>query len=491
MKTIFRLTLIVLFLTAAIGLLQVNSERQFMNYEPQEGEASAVVLSADSTYTQTFTVARRSVSRIAIYLRPTSDSPLPNLPLLFTVSSPTEGLTTVNVPASFINRDGTTQIRFNPPLTTSFNDLLTLTITVPPDLSGRLRAQTINQDDNGPAPTVSFAINSQEYPSPLAFQVYYNYRPPLSYQLSLVFIFLALWLMSRRPFFHSLVSTSYVLIGSVAYVSPAVQLNHIPWLLGAACAISLTGMLLLLRSHQLTPAAVFLGAHAYAFSTYFALHAQVGRSVLLVFSLLPFIFYFIRRQRKSPSRVFFLGGLLSLGVVVIALALFQPAAPFPAHTASLKDILLNPNQVPDADKLQAPYFALQIPHDNSSEIARSGGWDNYGSYLGFINVCLAIIGLLFYAKRHIAITLVGLTGLIVATVPLVTTSLLTWLWFPPQYIIILLTFALSFFAALGLFRLQKFLGPYPVTSFIVYSIMFFALFDLFNVIGKTLQFSLL
>lgn len=489
MKTLCRLLLIAVFLLAAAALFLVTSEREFVSYEPLEGELSGIILRTNTSYQQTFITNRHSISRLSIFLRPATDQPLPNDVLGITITSSDAVLNNTVIPVSFLNRDGATQVNFSPSLATQPGDLITFVLSAPPALSGLIRVQPTDLINNPDISDISFSIAGAAQPSPLAFQLYYNYRPPLSYQLAIYLLFLVIWLASRRSLLHPLILTAYVLFSTIAFLSPAAMLANFYWSLTLAFIVSLTGMLLLLRSYQLPPAAILFGANAFAFSTYFALHAQAGRDKLLVFSFIPIILWLIHVRPKSTYRLVF--GLVPLLLLAwLFFAPYQSPLPRPALVANLKDILLDPNQIAAADKFQASYLALQIPQGDPSAILRSGGWDNFGSYIGIINLSLALIGFAALARRYWFTALIGSTGLLLAATPL-TLLLVDRLFLPPQYLIVLLTFALAFFASFGLLKLDRFLGPGLVASFIVYSITIFALFDLLNVTSKTLQFGLL
>lgn len=489
MKTLYRLLSVAVFLLAAAALFFVTSEREFVSYQPLEGELSGIILRSNTVYQQTFITDRHSISRLSLFLRPVTDQPLPDDVLGITITSSEAVLNNTVIPVSFLNRDGATQVNFSPSLATSPGDSITFVLSAPPALSGLIRVQTMDLINNPDISDISFSIGGVTQPSPLAYQLYYKYRPPLSYQLAIYLLFLVIWLVSRRSLLHPLILAAYVILSTIAFQSPAAMLTNFYWSLTLAFIVSLTGMLLLLRSYQLPPAAILVGANAFAFSTYFALHAQAGRDKLLVFSSIPLLIWFILVRKKPAYRLAF-GFILLLLLAGLFFAPYQSPLPRPALVANLKDILLDPNQIATADKFQASYLALQIPQGDPSAILRSGGWDNFGSYIGIINLSLALIGFSALARRYWYITLLGSTGLLLAATPL-TLWLVSRLFLPPQYLIILLTFALAFFASFGLSKLSRFLGPGLVTSFIIYSITIFALFDLLNVTSKTLQFGLL
>ncbi len=489
MKKSFRLILIMLFLLSSIGLFSINTEREFVSYTPQEGE-SGVVLGSDAAYRQTFVTERHSISRLTLFLRPLI-SELP--PASFTVNLSTGDTVrkSTTVPASLVDRDGATQIKFPSPLPTTPGDTITLTIDIPASLHNLLRAQVVSAADNPDISDISFFVNDAQQPLPLAFQLFYDYRPPLSYQLAIYLIFICIWLASQRSLLHPAIITSYVIASVLAFLSPMILLTSINWFLAIAFVLAVGGMILLLRTYGLTPPSIFLGANAFGFSTYFALHAQSGRDLLLLFSLLPWLFLLSRPSIKSPLRFMSLAVLLCGLLIFLLLAHYRAPSVTPLLVANLKDILLDPNQIPTADKFQAAYYALQIPRGDPATILAAGGWDNFGSYLGYLNLPFALVGLLFYSKQSRGIALLGALGFLVAAFSPLTTLLVPSLWFPPQYLIILLSFALAFFSAFGLEKLRLFLGLHPVTTFIVSSLAVIALFDLLNVTSKTLQFGLL
>lgn len=489
MTIVYRLLLIILCLSLAAAFFTVNSEREFIIFNPQEGELAGIVLQSGHDYRQSFTVYRRSLSRLSLALRPTIETALPNHSFTFILYSGSAAPLTKSIPVSFIDREGVTRIDFDPPLFTNPGDTISFSLSIPPELSGLLRAQTVNIADSPDLAATSFTIDNQPQPVPLAWQMFYDFHPPLSYQLGIFLLWLAFWLVLRLPLSHPVVLSSYVLAAVIAYLSPAVFLGQYYWLLALSSVAAMAGMILLLRSLSLSAPLVLFGANAFAFSTFFALHSYAGRPQMLAFSLIPLLcFLFINTHPKRR--------LLLLAITIICLLIFLFAAPYhspavsPLLVASLKDILLDPNQIPTADKFQAAYYALQIPRGDPSVVVQSG-WEHFGSYIGFINLSFSLLGLLFYARRFWLVALIGLAGLTISALPFTTPYFLSRLWLPPQYFIILLSFALAFFAAFGLSKLQSFLRDSRLTQFIIYMIAIFALFDLLNVTSKTIQFGLL
>jgi len=488
MKPILKYILIITLICAAFLLFFVNSDREFIRYLPQEGEPFSIVLRSDSIYQQTFASSRHTISRLSLFIRPSVSSPLPAKSFIVSVHQADHLLAQQAVATSFIDDGGATQVQFTPPITTEPGQILSFSISVPPALSGKIRAQTVNQDDKPVTDDISLTIDSSPQPQPLAFQLYYGFRPPLSFQLSILLLLAATLLLLNRPLNSPIPLAIYIIATAAAYISPSIIVGDFSFTLLLAFFLAQLTMILLLYSYQLPAPVIFLGANAFAFSTYFPLHVYAERDKLIIFALLPALFWLTKSKK---SRHIFLTALLVLSLSLLIFLPYASSEHKPVHVANLKDILLDPNQIPTTDKFHAAYYALQIPKGDPNVIDQYGGWDHFGSYFGLINLSLALLGIVIHGKKHWPILLLGALAIIVSANSFITPHLATIFFFPPQHLIIISSFALAVFAALGLNSLWRFLKYNPLTNTIIYLIVFIALLDLLNVSSKTLQFGLL
>jgi|GEM_PF-2961818 hypothetical protein len=492
MKKIYRYILGALLIAISFSLLATKFDREYITFSPQEGDVGSVILKSGGTYQQTFTVTRRSISQMSLPVSRAVVSPVTESSIELTILRDNEVLAVEQINPSIIKDDGSTQVKFAKPITTKPGQEITLSLNVPSILSGSYRTQLSLPTEKQESANASFYIGDELQDKYLAFNVFYVFRPPLSYQMGTLLFLLSIFIILNLSLKSRAAIILYTVALSAAYIYPVVALGNFSLLLLGTFTISFVGMFLFLRKLKFSLPAILLGAHMYAFTTYFPLHISAGREKLLCFAFLPFIFYFFYPLVGDYKRKIKLSLLMIFIMAMLVVFLPYEAPPVtPIHTANLKDIFLDPNQIPTGDKFHAAYYVLQIPKGDPSVIDYYGGWDNFGSYIGFINMGLAFIGIIFGGKRYWSLLVVGAIGLLISTAQFVTPYLATVMLVPPQYFIIITTFSLSVFAAVGLKTLWRFLRKDPLTNVLIIMIVFFALLDLLNVTSKTLQFGLL
>ena len=492
MKKTHRYLLGIIILLISPFFFTAKFDLQYISNPAQEGEVAGVKLAAGKSYLQSFSTTRHSISELSLFLRPATTKPVTTHSIKLKVHRGDEILATQEINPSFINNDSQTNVRFPSPLVTKPGQLISFSLTVPPELSGNYRAQLSLPNEDSEARNATFYLDNQPQDQNLAFNVSYTFRPPLSYQLGILSLFLAAFLIANlSPKSHAAI-IFYAITLTASFISPVVALDSFSPLLLATFIVGFLSMFFFLRSLNLPLPAILLGAHAYSFTTYFPLHILSGRAKLISFAFLPLVFLMFYPSRRFIKKHFKLSGLILIIIFILLIFLpYQPPSIKPIHTAQLKDIFLDPNQTPVSDKFHPAYNALQIPKEDPSVIEYYGGWDNFGSYIGFINLLLALVGIVFTAKRYMPLLAIGVIALVISSTQLLIPSVSIFLPIPPQYLIIIATFILTTFATLGLTRLWRFLGKDPLTNAIIITIVIFALFDLLNVSSKTLQFSLL
>jgi hypothetical protein len=487
-----RVLLSAVIILVAIPFFFTVFDREYISFSPEEGQLNAIRLETETEYLQSFTATRRSISQLSLFLRPATSNHSTNSNLGLSVSQNNNVLATQQINLSFIDPDKPTQVHFSPPLVVTPGDPIIFSLTVPASLSGQYRAQLSSPEDKPQSIKTTFTINGQEHDQELAFKVFYRFKPPLSFQLGVFLLLLstitAANLSSKSLFFFVLYTVSL----SVAYLFPLISLGNFSLSILFAFIAAFSGMFIFLRKLNLPILAVLAGSHAFAFTTYFPLHAMASRNKLLLFAFLPLLCLLLCPSLRFLKKHLVLALSTMLAIVLLLIFLpYKPPPVAPTHTASIKDIYLDANQIPLANKFHAAYYALQIPKGDPSYIAQDSGWDHFGSYIGFINFPLAMIGLAAGVKRHWPIALLGIASLFISANPLLTPHLASLMSFPPQYLIIVASFSLSVFAAIGLNSVWQFLRPDKLTNALIFAIVFIALFDLLNVSSKTLQFGLL
>lgn len=488
-----RILIAALPLGAGLLLGTISTDREYINLVPEEGIQNGVVLEAGKQYEQTFAATRTSLTRLSLFLRPLKA----NLPreekVEITLSKGDAVIARQAASAAFIDTEAATQFRFTPSLQTERGELITIRLTVSPGLDKAVRLQLRPHDGSFDPATVIFKINGEVQNSPAGYQVYYQYRPPFAIQIAGLLIFAALLIAAKIRPAHPASAALYVFGLTVLYLSPAWLLGNPPLFLSLITAIALGGMLVLLQKQGLSLPAILLGAHAFAFTTWFPLHVLAGRLKIMPFVLLPLLF-FIPSLASKKYRLFGFALLIGGALLASAVLPWTPAPHLAGLTASPKDIFLDPNQIPSSFKFDQDFLRVsQVPIRDPDVIAKAGGWDHFGSYIGFITSVLALLGLATRLKKSWKLALVGALGLLLATIPAVTAAANTILPFPAQYAIILATFTLAYFAAQGLEVIALIVGAKTenVPSLLIYAIMAIALLDMLQVASRTLEFGLL
>lgn len=472
---VYKIVCSVALLVMGLALLAVRVDREYINLQPAEGESASVVLTAGHTFQQSFPATRPNISRVSLFIRSAAvDLRADNIQITVATGDTVEQRL---LPTSLIDQEGATSVRFHPPLPTRTGQIVTITVSVPHTLDGMLRVQTRPLDNTFDPGTVTFSIDGKPQTSPLAYMVHFRSTPALAVQLGGLALLAALliWLPSV---------SLYVLGVSALFLAPAFQLGSWPLVEFAFTAIALAGMTAYLRQVglELTPALV--GGHAFAFSTWYILHAQAGHSFYVIAAALPLIFMLAHQPLTQPSRR--QKQLLATISLLVLLALTQiPGITFASAldaTASPRDIFLDPVQNAAAVKVLSPS-------------GQALAWSHFGSYLGPINSLLAAIGLIYVAKRHRAIVACGLIGALLALTPLHRPAA-ALLPIPSQHLIILTTLALAFCAGFGLSLLRRFLEPYPHSRVIIVPLVtnllaLLALLDLWHVAAGVLEYPLL
>jgi hypothetical protein len=159
MNTSLKIGAIAFLILAAVTLLQIKVDREYINHAPTEGQEAGIVLQTGHAYEQTFIARRPTITRLGIFLRPVQTS-LPAEEVTVEVQHRETLLGQAVIPASFIDAEGSSQVRFTPALSVPAGEPVTISISVPPALSERIRLQQRVVDSTFDASNVAFTVDS-------------------------------------------------------------------------------------------------------------------------------------------------------------------------------------------------------------------------------------------------------------------------------------------------------------------------------------------
>lgn len=423
-------------LLAVIGLslFFVTTDREFINLSPTEGELHGISLETGTIYEQSFPATRSSVSRIGLFLRPVTRD-IPAAALIVGLLQNGEKVGEQALPAAFIDTERSSQVRFSPRVPVKHGDNITIRLTVPPELSGKIRIQQREPDETFDNTYATSTINGEVQPGPFAYQVYYGYKPPLAIQLGGLALLCAVYLLLTRWIKQHQIVSFIVLaaILAILYTVPASLLTSYFLYLISVIFLAFLAMFFFLQRQNLSFPSALTGASIFAFTTWWPLHFATDWH------------WPAGLARQAPL---------------------------------LKDIFLDPRQIPTAN---------------------GGNWEHFGSYIGIIGFALATIGFLSvigkiqrqslsdtskkipitHSTFHITVIVILLLAL-----PLIKIGV-------PD-ISILITFSLAIFAARGLETLKNFISRADqLTNTIIYIIAALVLLDLFHISARTLEFGLI
>lgn len=257
---------------AGLALFTVRTDREFINLTPSPGSTeNSLTLEASRAYEQKFPATRTSISRLGLYLRPQTRNLTPSAVSLSILASG-QLRAQEKIPTSFIDAEGVSEIRLSRPVTVTRGEEITIVLDVPSELSGQIRALTRTPDETFNADYAHFTIDQTAHAAPLAYQVYYRYRPPLAWQMGgLLLIWALAVLFPQRLGSRKII----VLLGfslAILYAAPAFLFGSFPLLLIGVTTLAFTGMALTLIRQKLSLPAVLAGACLFAFTTWWPLH---------------------------------------------------------------------------------------------------------------------------------------------------------------------------------------------------------------------------
>lgn len=474
---------VVLLIIAGL-LANARADRLFLDLRPSEGGANTIIFDHGKEYKHSFIAFRASLSRLGFYIRALQDE-LPDAAITLQLWRGDSLIITKEIPTVFLDETGAAEIHFNPPVATQVGETLLAVLSIPPELHQKVGWQLRVQDETfNPAHAKSF-INNSELANPAAYQAYVAERPTVALQLAgFMTLGVLLWWLPKRNMVARYASLAlYALAVSHLQAVSVITVGAYPFLLIISQAIALAGMYLLLRRYMTIVPSLF-GAHLFAFTTWYALQLGAGRPWYLMASLLPLVVLAAQRllqpiARRVSPRVMVVGVVAVLAIILFVwrgLAGLPAAAPG-AIVAHPRDVFLDPHQVSDSLKSLSEDVALP--------------WDHFGAYTGIPYILAAAVGL-GRGRTHKVMLLFLASAALVSLVPAAASAAALVLPLPPAYLVILVVFALAFFAGHGLQILYNFLGKKDrLVRVLLAAIALLALFDLWQVGARTLELMLI
>lgn len=454
----FRLGIVAVCVLSAVFLLRYSVDREFINLAPTPGAAQVVPLKAGVAYELQLTARKGPITRLGFFLKPLQEN-LPTDTVTLVVKRNGVEVARSSVATPFIDAQGFTQWRVDPPLSVTASEKLQVMLVTSAALSEKIGVQLRLTDDTFTATDAVFSLDGVVQPNPIAHQVYFAYRPAFASHVAGLLLLAAGVLLCPVSLKKYAAPVYALALALVAYL-PVLRLEVFPLLPIVTVAAAWWGMFRVLKGRGAGIIPAVVGAHAAGLTTFFALHLLAGQSSLAFLGLLPIAFSF----KKKP--VVYVSALALLLAAIVP-ELTTSSVP----TASLRDVWLDTNQAAQA---------LKIPGTTLP-------WWHFGSYVGVLNALLGGLGIFARGKkewRGLALLAVGLLLVQVVGPHFLPNTSFTIPW---AYLIIVPTFALAYFIGLGAEALRLYLGASRAATIILVSIGLVGLLDLLYVLTSALE----
>ncbi|MBI3255385.1 MAG: hypothetical protein HYZ63_00255 [Candidatus Andersenbacteria bacterium] len=429
-------------LLIAGALTQVRADLPFLFLLPTPGAANQVGLVPDTTYEYTFQVNQAlTLTRFGFYFAPAGSLPPQTLTLAISQAGLQKGQAQLS--GVFIDSEGPSFWQFRPALKLEAGQAAVASLQIPAEFAHKIKVKLRQPDESFRAEETNFRISGQSQSTPLAYAVYAGYTPPLAPQLAVIAALVALYLIIKphRPFLQDIAVVAGAVALTAAYLFPAAGSTPFPWFLLATQSGAVMAVFWYLKGRGFHGISAAPAAAIIAYSSWLPLQYSAGRFLYGLIVPVALLGIFLAASQPLMRRRLALGIAALLTLFVFTLPI-QPAA-FDYSLdgySNLRDVLLDPYQVPHAEKATS---ATPTP------IA----WHNFGAYIGIPAGLAAIIGLVSGWRRHRKLALLTLG-----------VALLLSLHLPPPFSIVIahssifLVVLLAYFAALGLENIRKFLG---------------------------------
>ncbi len=447
----------------------VKTEREFINLVPTEGRENTLVLESDHTYVQQFATNKLTLARLGIHLRPLAGD-LPDKPINIEIRRGDQLLATRAITPQFIDDEGASHVIFEPALVTAPGEKLSITVSMPDELSGTVGWQSRQLDETIDASSVQMLIDGQVQKAPGAYSAYSQSRPPLASQIGGLMVLGGLiTILGWHKNHQAAAITTYAVAASYLFTAPIFVLGRQNLILFVVSLTALGSMYLLMRSNSISIISSLFAANTFAFTSWFALQLNSGRYWYGFFSLLPAVFLLARQRRLRPL-------LLPASAMIFAWIIISQSGGLHLEqpSAAVRDVFLDPNQSPSANPI-TPYATT---------------WENFGSYVGIPVILAAVLGLAS-AKKYKTILTVGLLFGAISLQPDLASLLSLDGRITPSHLVIISTFALAFFAGQGLEKLRTFLGTNDrLIVFLTAAMVALSLLDIWHVAATVMEYSL-
>lgn len=455
----------------ALCLLFVRTDRPVLSLLPTPGQGNQVAVPDTGTFIQQFTANQTSISRVGFYFSATTSLPAEIMSLRLLRDGQEIGASSLS--AVFIDNEGMSTWQFSPAVATKKNDKITAQLQIPALLKDKISLKVRVWDETFNQDSVSLLINNQPQASPLAYEVFARYRPPLALQVAVLALLAAaaLFIKPQKTISQDILAATAAFCLTCAYLFPLTWEGHWSWYLAGiqtSAALSAYWWLRLRGSHYTSS---FIGAAVFAYTAWWPLLLSGSRGVfggIAVGALLAIIL-----SKKQPVSRRYISGALAIActALVIVQAVDVPALIPLERTATVRDVLLDPYQVAGAQKVSS--YGQLVP------------WHNFGAYIGIPASLIAFIGIVSSGRKHKYVA--GTIFIIVASMSLssfLPGGLNTYI---AQTSIVLVA-AMAFFISEGLAATRRYLGSgRPLTTFLVSSLCLIVILDMWYVAADVLE----
>jgi len=455
----------------AVCLLLVRTDRSVLSLLPTPGQVNKVVLPETGTFAQEFTTNQTSISRVGFYISTASSLPADTISLHLFRDGQVIGLSTLS--AVFIDNEGMSTWQFSPAVATKKNEKITAQLQVPASLRDKLSLKVRTYDQTFNQDSVSLYINNQPQESPLAYEVFAKYQPPLALQTAVLALLTAaaLFIKPKKTIGKDIATAAAAFCLTCAYLYPLTWEGSWSWYLVFIQTSAALAAYWWLRGRGSHSTSSFLGAAVFAYTTWWPLLLPGSRTIygsVAIAALLAVIL-----SKKQPTSRRYISGALA---IICAGIIFSQAVTLPQlkpleHTATVRDVFLDPYQVSGAQKVIS--YGEYVP------------WHNFGAYIGIPAALVAMIGALTTGRKHTYITAALLTIIAGMSFSALLPAMLNA--YIAQTSIILVAIG-AFFAGEGLTKIRHYLGQGSrLTTFLIISLCLIIMLDIWYVSADVLE----
>ncbi len=252
---------------AGVAAMRVRTDQEFHNIPPIDAPSFVLPMQAGVTYEQPFTIQRKTINRVGIYMRPLEKIADPTSAVHIELVRSDVTIGSGDISAIFIENGGPSYITFPQPITTAKGEHVTLKITVPEQLSGAI------------------ALRTQEHG--LAYNLFESIRPPFIKQIGgmLIMAAFAILFWKRVRTYPAVASLITLLCIALLYAIPAHDASMSYGFFALCTYVVLCAMWGLLRIAGRPYGPALFGACVFACSTWLPLHVITGGNIGSILSL--------------------------------------------------------------------------------------------------------------------------------------------------------------------------------------------------------------